>query len=270
MASYHFRAHCSGLLQDQIVDFLARNSEGETIVCRELAEREHIHALVHTRITKKSFCNKFKAKFSTMDGNKDYSFTPVKNSDADMCQYICKATKMGDQPIILMSRALKNTIEEYHNEYWMVHALTHPSTSVKQEIQEIQQKSQTSTFEIIEKPKKKKVPPFMVTVREDLIQEYGSEYQWELEDKWRVFSSVVDHLGDFVKALDHIIVGRMTNGILCSLMKDRKKFKCALWDKCFQEHNPFVEKAVDLYTMTDQELLAFHENQKPKKFKSLF
>lgn len=237
MASFHFRATCTGQIQDQIVDFLARNSQGETIICREFATNEHIHALIHIDITKKSFCNKFKTKFNTMKGNKDYSIEEVKTNDDNMAQYICKGESYLDQPIILYKLRLRKAIEEYHSLYWEHNVIKKLENEKILNFEEI---SQIPTLEVFKKEKKKRTPTFMMLCRDELIELYGENYDWEKNDLPKVFHKVMTKLGDLCKTLDHVIITRMVYGVLNSLIKDKKEWHEYWFQKCFPEYqNPY-------------------------------
>jgi len=248
MASFHFRATCQNPIQERIVDFLSRNSQGETLICREYAKNEHIHALIHIDITKKSFCNKFKAKFPMMKGNKDYSCEEVKKTDRHMCQYICKGKNWGYvpdiNPEVLYARALVYTIEEYHNAYWDQNP---QMMDIKKQLAESDEMVQATPCNNIEKKPKKKTPTFMQLVRSHLEEEYdnidGVVYQWSKKDLPKVFTAVMKKLGQHCKNLDHIIISRMTYGVLNSLIKDGKEWHEYWFKKAFPElENPYLPK----------------------------
>lgn len=216
---YHLRYTCSGELQSQIVDFIMRNAK-EYIVCVEQANREHIHCYCVLNITKKTWVNKFNLKFTNMDRRDKY----VEPDKGKTKLYVCKGTGV-DQYVILSKRGFTDEdIINFNHEYWA----NNTKPNIELEITESPKS---------EEPKQKKIakPSFMKQVRNELEDLYPDK-EWTMEDKPIVFKRLMFMLGASCKNLDHIIISRMTYGVLNSLIKDKKEWLEYWYKKAFGEY----------------------------------
>jgi len=214
---YHIRYSCSGDLQAQIVDFITRNAK-KYIIAREFANREHIQCYVETNITKKTWVNKFNIKFTSMDRRDKY----VEPDKGKTKQYVCK-----DGDIIAKRGFTDEEIENFKTEY----RKENPKPEISLKNQEIHD---APPLENSKKVKKSKVPTFMMQCRNKLLDEYPDK-EWSMRDKPLVFRNVMYLLGQGCKNLDHIIISRMTYGVLNSLIKDKKEWLEYWYRKAFME-----------------------------------
>jgi len=214
---YHIRYTCSGDLQAQIVEFITRNAN-KYIVAREFANREHIQCYVETNITKKTWVNKFNIKFTGMDRRDKY----VEPDKGKTKQYVCK-----DGDIISKRGFTDEEIENFKIEY----RKENPKPEISLKIEEIHD---APLLENSKKVKKTKAPTFMMQCRNKLLDEYPDK-DWSMKDKPLVFRNVMYLLGQGCKNLDHIIISRMTYGVLNSLIKDKKEWLEYWYRKSFME-----------------------------------
>jgi len=223
---YHIRYTCSGQIQDQIVDFISRNAH-KYIISREIASREHIQCYVVTNIVKKTWVNKFNEKFKGMDRRDKY----VELDKGNTLLYVCKGESLDKVPVVIQKRGFTDDdVTEYHKQYW------------KSKIPEGIQNICVSLPEIKpEKVKKAPKPTFMKEIRQILEEEYP-EKEWSMTDKPIVFKKIMFMLGQNCRNLDHIIISRMTYGVLNSLIKDKKEWLEYWFKKAFGEDlNPYQE-----------------------------
>lgn len=231
LPAFHIRYTCSDDLQTKIVEFITRNAD-RYIVSQEVASREHIQSYVETNVVKKTWVNKFNAKFKGMD-RRDKYVMPDKGRTK---WYVCKGEKRGELPIVLAKRGFTDAdILKFHNEYW---------DSVSPEIEEqfalnIELKDDENVIQV-DKAKKKipKPPTFMKQCRIELEDEYPDR-DWSMKHKPTVFKKIMYKLGEGCRNLDHIIISRMTYGVLNSLIKDKQEWLEYWYQKSFgQELSP--------------------------------
>lgn len=214
---FQIRYTCSGDLQLRIVDFITRNAL-RFIIAREVASREHIQCYVELDITKKTWVNKFNESFPGMDRRDKY----VMIDNGKTCNYVCKD---GD---IIAKRGFSNEdIENFKTEYHKENPK--PEISIK-----IDESLILPPEKKTEKVKKQKVPPFMQLVRQEL-EDMHPNLQWHKKHKPLVFKMLMNKLGEGCKNLDHVIISRMTYGVLNSLIKDKKDWHEYWYMKAFGE-----------------------------------
>lgn len=221
---YHIRYTCSGDLQSQIVDFIMKNAQ-KYIISREVATREHIQCYVVTNVVKKTWVNKFNLKFKNMPARDKY----VEEDKGKTKLYVCKGFGIDKLPEVLAKLCFTDQdVTDYHKQYWQEH--------IPQEIQNIS----VSLPEIKEeKVKKVPKPTFMKELRQVLEDEYPQK-EWSMSDKPIVFKKLMFMLGQNCRNLDHIIISRMTYGVLNSLIKDKKEWLEYWFKKSFgEELNPY-------------------------------
>lgn len=247
MPEFHMRYTCQNPVQGLVIDFITRNG-ASFIIAKEYASREHLQCYVSTSIVKKTWDNKFRERFKELDRRDKY----VKEDAGFTKQYVCKGgAKRGEYPDILAKRGFTDEdIIRFHNEYWDVHEEEGIKASVSDEIH----------LNITETPKepkpekiKKRTPTFMKVVRDKLEANFPDK-EWTKKDKQCVFCYVMRELGTSCKTLDHVIVTRMTWGILNSLIKDRRDWNAYWYSKCFNEP----------YSLIDH--LSWDENPKDDEF----
>lgn len=215
---YHIRYTCSGELQAQIVDFITRNAN-KYIIAKEFATREHIQVYVETNVTKKTWVNKFNLKFKNMDRRDKY----VEPDKGRTKIYVCKGVAKDDVDIIAKRGFTDNEIIEFNHIYWN----EVDDTII---ISPVEQVNVSPASEL--KEKKKPKPTFMKQIRQELEELYPDK-EWELKDKPIVFMKVMFNLGEGCKNLDHIIISRMTYGVLNSLIKNKKEWLEYWYKKAF-------------------------------------
>lgn len=232
--AYQIRYTCSGELQAQIVDFISRNAV-KYIIAREVATREHLQCYVEIKITKKTWVNKFNDRFKDMDRRDKY----VEPDKGRTKYYVCKD---GD---ILQKRGFTDEdITNYRKEYL--------ESQIPEEIKNL---AILPPETIPEKPVKKKKPTFMMEVRLDL-EETFPEKDWTSKDRPIVFKFVMRKLGQYCRALDHIIISRMVYGVLNSLVKDKQEWLSHWYQKAFEGNDLSNDEALgkldedDIFTDT--------------------
>lgn len=228
---YHIRYTCSGELQEQIVDFITRNAQ-KYIVSREFASREHIQCYVVTNVVKKTWVNKFNAKFKNMDRRDKY----VELDKGNTKLYVCKGLNSSTLPdVVAMLGFNEDDKIKFHSEYW-----ANNTEIVSDKVIEVPLITETK-----EAVKKVKTKPFMAQVRDALDEEYPDK-EWDKPDKRIVFRKVMFMLGRQCKSLDHIIISRMVNGVLNSLIKDKESWLEYWYEKAFgEELNPHEDFSLD-------------------------
>lgn len=214
---YHIRYTASGDLLDSIVDFVTRNAQ-QYIISREFASREHIQCYVVTNVVKKTWVNKFNMKFTGMDRRDKY----VELDKGNTKQYVCKGKSLLEPPDIIAKRGFTDEdVMQLHKQYWESH--------IPEEIKNIP----VLPPEVeIQKPPKVKKPTFMKELRQTLEDEYPDK-DWSMKDKPIVFKKLMYMLGQNCRNLDHIIISRMTYGVLNSLIKDKKEWLEYWYQKSF-------------------------------------
>lgn len=240
---YHIRYTCSDELQVKIVDFITRNAQ-KFIISREIASREHIQCYVEMSITKKTWVNKFNEKIKGMDRRDKY----VELDKGRTKWYVCKGKSAGPlgHPDVIVKRGFSEAqIIEFHQEYWSKYAV---------EFKEMEKQINFDENCILlpetkeEKPPKTKKPPFMQQVRTRLLEKYPT-LEWKMVHRPIVFKTVLNMLGEFCKALDHIILSRLVYGVLNSLIKaDDAEWAKYSYGKAFDS-----DLAFDLKQIAQQE-----------------
>jgi len=231
--AFHARYTCLGQLQQDIVDFITRNAT-KYIIAREVATREHIQVYLEYENTKKTWDNKFKSKFKSMD-RRDKYFMPDKGTTM---LYVCK-----DNDIIAKRGFSDEDIQNLHTQYHQ----NNPKTRISLEITEsLELPPETKQ----EKTKKPRPPTFMAKCRQELEEEYPF-LNWQKKHKKIVFLKVMTNLGQGCKNLDHIVVTRMVYGVLNSLIKDKKEWHEYWYQKCFGED---INEAPELSEEDDKKL----------------
>lgn len=220
---YHIRYTCSGEPQAQIVDFIMRNAQ-KYIISREVASREHIQCYVVSNIVKKTWVNKFNLKFTSMDRRDKY----VELDKGNTKLYVCKGESISSPPHVIAKLGFSDEeITAFHSQYWKQH--------IPEGIQNICILPPETKTEKTKKPPK---PTFMKEMRQCLEDEYP-EKDWSMSDKPLVFKKLMYMLGASCRNLDHIIISRMTYGVLNSLIKDKKEWLEYWFKKSFgEELNP--------------------------------
>jgi len=213
---YHIRYTCTGELQNEIIDFIQRNTT-KYIIAREFATREHLQIFAQTTITKKTWVNKFNLKFKNMDRRDKY----VEPDKGKTKQYVCK-----ENDIVSFRGFTQEQIDGFRSEY---HQNLRPPPEII-----FEPSSQVPTLEIHPFQKKVKKPTFMQEIRNTLEDEYP-EKDWTKNDRQIVYKKVMYMLGQSCRNLDHIIISRMTYGVLNSLVKDKKEWLEYWFQKSFQE-----------------------------------
>lgn len=214
---FHIRYTCSGELQSQIVDFITRNAV-KYIIAREVASREHIQCYVELKVVKKTWVNRFNMKFPNMDRRDKY----VELDKGNTKYYVCK-----ENDIIAKRGFTDEDIEAFRAKYHQEHSKPQISLNIEESLI-------LPPETVGKKVKKQKQPTFMMQVRNKLLDEYPDK-EWSSKDKPLVFKNVMYLLGQGCKNLDHIIVARMTYGVLNSLIKERKDWLEYWYMKAFQE-----------------------------------
>lgn len=221
---YHIRYTCSGELQQEIVKFIMKNAQ-KCIISREFASKEHIQCYVETNITKKTWVNKFNLKFKSMDRRDKY----VMPDKGETIRYVCKGKSDLELPDVVAKMGFsEDNIKNFHTEYWLrnpVRLEPEPSTIISlPELNEM----------VVPKVKRIKKPTFMKEVRNELEDEYP-DLEWDMKHKSIVFKKIMYKLGEGCRNLDHIIISRMTYGVLNSLIKDKKEWLEYWYMKAFSE-----------------------------------
>lgn len=229
---YQIRYTCSGELQQQIVEFISRNAD-KYIIAKEVASREHIQCYVVTKVTKKTWTNKFNEKFKGIDRRDKY----VEPDKGTTKWYVCKGIAR-DIYVILAKRGFTDEeIQKLNHEYWDKNE--EHNQSQKDETQ-ISLKIEENLISLPEKktqkePKKKQVT-FMTKVRNEILEAYP-EKVFSHKDLQLIFMWVMRALGEGCRSMDKFIITRMVNGILNSLIKDDKHDWYAYWfQECFNKN----------------------------------
>lgn len=249
MPAFQARYTCSGDLQAQVIDFITRNAQ-QYIIAREFATREHIQCYIEYELTKKTWDNKFKLKFPTMDRRDKY----FKEDKGTTKLYVCK-----DNDIINKRGFTDEDIQNLHTQYH----LNNPKTQISLKIEDI---PDTPPLTNNEKVKKPKPPTFMSKCRLELEEEYP-DLEWSKKHKKIVFLKVMNNLGMGCRNLDHIIVTRMVYGVLNSLIKNKREWHQYWYAKCFDGEN-FDENEQEDDTNLDEEInekLTAYLKQKQKE-----
>jgi len=217
MPNYQARYTCSGELQSSIVDFITRNAQ-KYIIAKEIATREHIQCYIETEITKKTWDNKFRLKFPKMDRRDKYF-----KEDKDFTKfYVCK------EKDILAKRGFSDEdIESFHTQYHQHHS----KQEISLKIEEILVPQPETKPEKVKKPRP---PTFMRQCRNELEEEFPY-IDWQQKHRPIVFSKVMNNLGEGCKDLDKFIIIRKVNGVLNSLIKNKKKWHQYWYQECFGE-----------------------------------
>lgn len=221
---YHIRYTCAGDLQASIVNFIMKNAQ-KYIISREVASREHIQCYVVTSVVKKTWVNKFNLNYKQMDRRDKY----VELDKGNTKTYVCKGNSISEMPVVIAKLGFSDQdVIDLHKQYWAQH--------IPEEIQNICiLPPETKT----EKTKKQPKPTFMKEMRQCLEDEYP-EKDWSMSDKPLVFKKLMYMLGTSCRNLDHIIISRMTYGVLNSLIKDKKEWLEYWFKKSFgEELNPY-------------------------------
>lgn len=227
---FHVRYTCSGILQEQIVEFIMRNAQ-KYIIAREVASREHIQCYVEINITKKTWVNKFNLKFKNMDRRDKY----VEPDKGKTKFYVCK-----ENDILAHKGFTEEDIVQFREEYEKNHRS--PPEIIFEE---------TSKAPPLEnKEKKKKKPTFMHECRNDLEDEYP-DLEWDMKHRVIVFRKVMFKLGYYCRSLDHVIITRMTYGILNSLIKNKQEWLEYWHLKCFNEEFPTQKMIQEDFTLDE-------------------
>lgn len=215
MAPFQARYTCQGELQLEIVEFISRNAL-KFIIAKEHATREHIQVYLEYENTKKTWDNKFKLKFPNMD-RRDKYFMADKGTTM---LYVCK-----DNDIIAKRGFTDEDIQNLHTQYHQ----NNPKTRISLEIKEYLDNPPETKPEKVKKPRP---PTFMMKCRNELEDE-NPELDFDMEHEPIVFIKVMDNLGHQCKNLDKFIVIRLTNGILNSLIKYKRKWYQHWYRECF-------------------------------------
>jgi hypothetical protein len=213
------RYTCSGQTQDEVVKFIMKNAL-KFIIAKEIASREHIQCYVETKVVKKTWVNQFNLQIK-LDRRDKY----VELDKGNTKLYICKGNGQTVQPEILAKRGFTDEeIVSFHNEYWL------NKKTIEMEFTPVS--SILPPVEKLEKVKKAKTPTFMSIIRNELEEEYPYK-EWDMKDKPLVFKKLMFKLGVGCRNLDHIIISRMTYGVLNSLIKDKKEWHEYWYRKAF-------------------------------------
>lgn len=217
MPAYQARYTCSGELQQSVVDFIMRNAQ-KYIIAREVASREHIQCYVETQITKKTWDNKFKLKFPEMDRRDKY----FKEDKGSTIRYVCK-----DNDILVKLGFSDDDIEKFHTEYHQQNPKPEISLNIEENLILLPEPKE-------EKTKKPKPPTFMRQCRNELEEEFPN-LEFQKKHRRLVFLKVMNNLGEQCKNLDKFIIIRMVNGVLNSLIKNKKEWHEHWYQECFNE-----------------------------------
>lgn len=146
----------------------------------------------------------------------------VESDKGNTKQYVCKGKSLVDLPDIIAKRGFTDEdVMQLHKQYWESH--------IPEEIKNIP----VLPPEVeIQKPPKVKKPTFMKELRQTLEDEYPDK-DWSMKDKPIVFKKLMYMLGQNCRNLDHIIISRMTYGVLNSLIKDKKEWLEYWYQKSF-------------------------------------
>lgn len=235
MPEYHGRYTCSGDLQLQIVDYISRNAQNY-ILAREYATREHLQCYIEYENTKKTWDNNFRKKFMTLDRRDKYFKLDRGSTIYYVCKFDAKLPPVDYEEIIkkhvVSSRGFTNEQIWKFNQYYWDHMLPEKD---KQNISlQLSELPISLPEESCKKVKKPKTPTFMTQCRNELEEEFPNLI-WEKKHKTIVFMKVMRKLSHGCKNLDHIIISRMTYGVLNSLIKDNKEWDQYWFKKSFGE-----------------------------------
>lgn len=217
MPNYHGRYTCSGDLQQRIVDFITRNAD-KYIIAREQATREHLQCYIEYKNTKKTWDNLFRTKFMEMHRNDKY----FKEDKGTTIFYVCK-----EKDILAKRGFSDDDIEKFHSEYHQKNQQQQISLNIEEILISPPETKQ-------EKVKKPKPLTFMRQCRNELLEEFP-DLDFQAKHKPLVFMKVMSNLGEQCKNLDKFIIIRMVNGVLNSLIKNRKKWHEYWYQECFGE-----------------------------------
>ena len=190
----------------------------------EEVNRDHTHTVIFHKITAKDFRTRVKKNFPVHKGNCSFQvIDDIKDPYAMEC-YVCKGKAKGLLPNIITTNLTEEEIKERHFAYWK------------------------KNEELKTQPKKKKREK-VLTWSQLTAQQFREVHKDKIlkncsVDKYFVFSFVVDKLGESVKALDAIIIRRLTLGVMNSLVEgdQREKFKKDLFSQAFPESYETNEK----------------------------
>lgn len=239
MSKYQVRYTCSESKQLEVVDFITRNAN-KFIISREQAAREHLQCYVEMDITKKTWVNKFNLKVKGLKPRDKY----VEPDKGGTLLYVCKGDNLMTPPEVLGKRGFTDEdVTNFHKQYWESH--------IPEEIQNIPVSLPEVSTQIVQSQafvvKKSKKPTFMMEIRLILEDEYPDR-EWTMNDKSIVFKKIMFRLGQNCKNLDHIIISRMTYGVLNSLIKDKKEWLEYWYMKAFCESLPEDDNIGTIYS----------------------
>lgn len=205
------------------------------IISKEIASREHIQCYVVTNVVKKTWVNKFNLKFKDLDRRDKY----VELDKGQTKYYVCKGDNKETPPVVLAKLGFTDEdVIEFHQEYW--------KDKKQPNIEEI---LLSPSETIIKKQPKLRKPTFMCECRNEL-EDLWPEKEWAKKDKLIVFKKVMYKLGSYCKCLDHVILSRMTYGVLNSLIKNTKEWHEYWFQKSFGEamsaYEDFEDMSLDI------------------------
>lgn len=228
MSEYHIRYTCSGDLQNSVIDFISRNAD-KYIIAKEIATREHLQCyVVMSKWCKKTWVNEFNKKIKNMDRRDKYVELDKGHTKAYVCKDGCILAKRG-----FTDEDIENLKTQYHKE--------HPPIPIIEKNIEF---CDAPPLEISKKVKKSRPPTFAKQCRNELLEEFP-EIEWTKKHRPLVFTKIMNNLGDGCKNLDHIIVSRLTYGVLNGLIKEKKEWHQYWYAKAFEEDFNYDVKKMD-------------------------
>lgn len=238
MTAYQIRYTCSGEDQTEVIHFISKNAL-KYIVAKEFATREHIQCYVEINITKKTWVNKFNTMLLKNKIIMDRRCKYVKEDNGDTKTYVCKGVERDNYEILAKRGFTDEEILAFHNQYWDYH-----KPDVKPIEFELATNEPEDGEEVKKLKKKPRKPPFMKECADELYNEWPN-LEWNLKHKPLVFIKIMRKLGCYCKALDHIILSRMTYGVLNSLIKENDREWYEYWYmKAFSEYLPDPEQII--------------------------
>lgn len=231
---WHGRYTCTGDLQLKVIDFVSRNA-GKYIISREYASREHLQCYIEYPKAKKTWDNTFRSSFKELDRRDKYFVEDAGRTKIYVCKFEGRVTVeevLERQSVGLLSYRgfTPEEIQEFNKIYWDDFALN----SEKQKANKIEIILEPSPETKSEKTKKPRPPTFMRQCRNELEDEYPN-IVWKHKHRKLVFMKVMDNLGMQCKNLDKFIIIRMVNGVLNSLIKNRKEWHEYWYQECFND-----------------------------------
>lgn len=180
----------------------------------EVSENDgkHIHAIIHTTLTKSGYSQHMKKKFTMLDkGNwsiKDRYLEGDSLVNAE--RYLSKGEALGVLPDVRLN-TLNVDVPLRHREYW-------------EHYQRSRIQADVIPYPIEVVRERKKAKSIVQQVVDDLyIQHEGDRVKvWDYtsdEDRDEILECVLDRLGKSAKGLDAFIVNRIYNGVLNILCK---------------------------------------------------